>query len=103
MIAMIDAGTISGKIAKTVFTEMWASGDEPEKIVKEKGLTQITDTAAIEKIIDGILAANPNEVEQYRAGKEKLFGFFVGQAMKATKGQASPEVVNGLLKTKLKP
>ncbi len=103
MIAMIDAGTISGKIAKTVFAEMWASGDEPEKIVKEKGLTQITDTAAIEKIIDGILAANPNEVEQYRAGKEKLFGFFVGQAMKATKGQASPEIVNGLLKTKLKP
>lgn len=103
MIALIDNGTISGKIAKTVFAEMWTSGKDPETIVKEKGLTQITDTSAIEKIIDEVLAANPTEVEAYRGGKEKLFGFFVGQAMKATKGQASPDVVNGLLKKKLKP
>lgn len=103
MIALIENGTISGKIAKTVFMEMWTSGKDPETIVKEKGLTQITDTSAIEKIIDEVIAANPAEVEAYRGGKEKLFGFFVGQAMKATKGQASPDVVNGLLKKKLKP
>jgi len=103
LIALIDDGTISGKIAKTVFAEMWASGKEPTVIVKEKGLTQITDTSAIEKMIDEVLAANPSEVEQYRAGKEKLFGFFVGQAMKASKGQASPDVLNGILKKKLKP
>ena len=102
MIGLIDKGTISGKIAKTVFTEMWSSGKDAETIVKEKGLTQITDSSAIEKIVDGILAANPNEVEAYRGGKEKLFAFFVGQAMKATKGQASPDMVNGMLKTKLK-
>lgn len=103
MIAMIDNGTISGKIAKTVFAEMWSTGRDPEAIVKEKGLTQITDTSAIEKMIDEVLAANPTEVEAYRGGKEKLFGFFVGQAMKASKGQASPDVVNGILKKKLKP
>ena len=76
MIVLIDKGTISGKIAKTVFSEMWASGKDPETIVKEKGLTQITDTSAIERIIDEVIAANPSEVAQYRAGKEKLFGFF---------------------------
>lgn len=103
MIAMIDEGKISGKIAKTVFAEMWSTTKDPETIVSEKGLTQITDTAAIEKIIDEVLAANPKEVEDYRGGKEKIFGFFVGQAMKATKGQASPEVVNGILKKKLRP
>ena len=102
MIALIDNGTISGKIAKTVFAEMWSSGKDAESIVKEKGLTQITDSSALEKIIDAVLAANPAEVEAYRGGKEKLFAFFVGQTMKATKGQASPEMVNGLLKAKLK-
>jgi len=101
MISLIDKGTISGKIAKTVFAEMWTSGKDPETVVKEKGLTQITDTAAIEKIIDDVLAASPKEVADYRAGKEKIFGFFVGQVMKASKGQASPEVVNGLLRKKL--
>lgn len=103
MIQLIDGGTISGKIAKMVFAEMWASGKDPEQIVREKGLTQITDTSAIEKIIDEVLIANPTEVAAYRGGKEKLFGFFVGQAMKATKGQASPDMVNNLLKAKLKP
>lgn len=102
MILLIDGGTISGKIAKTVFAEMWNTGKEPDVIVKEKGLTQITDTAAIEKMIDDVLAAFPSEVQEYRSGKEKLFGFFVGQAMKASKGQASPDVVNGILKKKLK-
>lgn len=101
MIALIDKGTISGKIAKTVFSEMWASGKEPEVIVKEKGLVQITDTSAIEKAIDDVIAASPNETAAYRGGKDKLFGFFVGQVMKATKGQASPDIVNQLLKKKL--
>lgn len=102
MIAMIDKGTISGKIAKTVFAEMFTSGKNPEEIVKSQGLTQITDTSAIEKIIDEVMAANPNQLNDYRSGKDKLFGFFVGQAMKASKGQASPEMLNELLKTKLK-
>jgi aspartyl-tRNA(Asn)/glutamyl-tRNA(Gln) amidotransferase subunit B len=101
MIALIDKGTISGKIAKTVFSEMWSSGKEPEAIVKEKGLVQITDTTAIEKAIDDVINANPNETTAYRGGKDKLFGFFVGQVMKATKGQASPDMVNQLLKKKL--
>lgn len=101
MVALIDKGTISGKIAKTVFAEMWTSGKDAEVIVKEKGLVQITDTGAIEKAIDDVIAANPTETEAYRGGKEKLFGFFVGQVMKATKGQASPDLVNQLLKKKL--
>lgn len=103
MIGLIEKGTISGKIAKTVFAEMWATSKNPADIVKEKGLMQITDTAAIEKIVDEILAANPSVVADYRSGKEKLFGFFVGQAMKASKGQASPDVMNQILKKKLKP
>lgn len=102
MIQLIDKGTISGKIAKTVFAEMWATRKDPASIVKEKGLTQITDTSAIEKMIDAIMTANPAQVAEYRSGKEKVFGFFVGQTMKASKGQASPEVVNELLKKKLK-
>jgi len=102
LISMIEKGTISGRIAKSVFSEMWASGKDPETIVKEKGLTQVTDTGAIAKIIDDVLAAHPSAVEEYKAGKEKLFGFFVGQVMKATKGQANPAVVNNLLKEKLK-
>lgn len=101
MIALIDNGTISGKIAKTVFSEMWATGGDPETIIKEKGLLQITDTTSIEKIIDDVLAANPSQLESYRAGKDKLFGFFVGQVMKLSKGQASPELVNELLKKKM--
>ncbi|MDX9730652.1 MAG: Asp-tRNA(Asn)/Glu-tRNA(Gln) amidotransferase subunit GatB [Bdellovibrionales bacterium] len=101
MVALIDKGTISGKIAKTVFSEMWSSGKAPEVIVKEKGLVQITDTSAIEKAIDDVIAASPNELAAYRGGKEKLFGFFVGQVMKATRGQASPDLVNQLLKKKL--
>ena len=101
MIKLIDTGTISGKIAKNVFSEMWASGKGPEVIVKEKNLVQITDTGAIEKSIDAILAQNAGQVAEFRSGKEKLFGFFVGQVMKATKGQASPEMVNEILRKKL--
>ena len=102
MISMIDKGTISGKIAKTVFAEMFTTGKSAKEIVASQGLTQITDSSAIEKIIDEVMAANPTQLNDYRSGKEKLFGFFVGQAMKASKGQASPELLNELLKTKLK-
>jgi aspartyl-tRNA(Asn)/glutamyl-tRNA(Gln) amidotransferase subunit B len=103
MIGMIDAGTISGKIAKTVFQEMWSSSKEPDVIVKEKGLVQITDTAAIEKIIDEVLAANAQAVDDHKSGRKKnLFGFFVGAVMKASKGQASPDLVNKILQEKLK-
>lgn len=103
MIALIDKGTISGKIAKTVFQEMWQSGKDPEVVVKEKGLVQISDPAAIEKIVDDVLAANAQTVEDHKTGKKKnLFGFFVGAVMKASKGQANPELVNKILQEKLK-
>ncbi|MGL6015941.1 MAG: Asp-tRNA(Asn)/Glu-tRNA(Gln) amidotransferase subunit GatB [Selenomonadaceae bacterium] len=101
LIDLISKGTISSKIAKTVFEEMWASGDEPEKIVKEKGLVQITDTKAIEAIVDAVIAANPKPVEDYKGGNEKSIGFLVGQVMKQSKGKANPGVVNQLLKEKL--
>lgn len=103
MIALIDKGTISGKIAKTVFQEMWQSSKDPEVIVKEKGLVQISDPAAVEKIVDEVLAANAQNVEDHKTGKKKnLFGFFVGAVMKASKGQANPELVNKILQEKLK-
>ncbi|KHD88576.1 MAG: glutamyl-tRNA amidotransferase [Bdellovibrio sp. ArHS] len=102
MIAMIDKGTISGKIAKTVFQEMWQSGKDPEVIIKEKGLVQISDPAAIEKIVEEVLAANAKNVEEYKSGKKNVFGFFVGAVMKASKGQANPELVNKILQEKLK-
>ncbi len=101
MIALIEKGTISGKIGKQVFQEMWDSGKDPEVIIKEKNLVQISDVSAIEKIIDDVLAANAAQVADYRGGKTKLLGFFVGAAMKATKGQANPDVVNKILLDKL--
>lgn len=101
LIKLIDGGSISGKIAKTVFTEMWNSGKPANDIIKEKGLSQVSDTAVIEKMVDEILAANPAQVAEYRSGKIKVFGFFVGAAMKASKGQANPDVVNQILKNKL--
>ncbi len=101
MILLIQKGTISGKIAKTVFVEMWKSADSPEKIVKDKGLVQITDTSAIEKIVDEVIANNQKAVEEYRAGKKKAIGSLVGQIMKATKGKANPQMVNELLAKKL--
>ncbi|MBI5212539.1 MAG: Asp-tRNA(Asn)/Glu-tRNA(Gln) amidotransferase subunit GatB [Nitrospirae bacterium] len=101
MLKLIDNGTISGKIAKTVFDEMFKSGKDADTIVKEKGLIQISDESAIERAVDEALAKNNNEVERYKAGDEKLLGFFVGQIMKATKGKANPQMVNELLKKKL--
>lgn len=103
MIALIDKGEISGKMAKTVFQEMWASGKDPELVVKEKGLVQISDAGAIEKLIDEVLAQNAQAVDDHRTGKKKnLFGFFVGAVMKASKGQANPDMVNKILQEKLK-
>ncbi|HOP35274.1 MAG TPA: Asp-tRNA(Asn)/Glu-tRNA(Gln) amidotransferase subunit GatB [Syntrophales bacterium] len=101
MIGMIEDGTISGKIAKDVFEEMWSSGKSPRQIVEEKGLVQITDTAFLEEAIDEVLKANPVQLEQYRGGKDKLFGYFVGQTMKLTKGKANPALLNELLRKKL--
>lgn len=101
LIDLIEDNTISGKIAKDVFAIMVETGDDAAKIVEEKGLKQITDTGAIEKIIDDIIAANPGQVADYRGGKDKLFGFFVGQAMKQTQGKANPDIINELLKSKL--
>lgn len=101
MLRLIDQGTISGKIAKTVFEEMFATGDDPEKIVKEKGLVQITDEGAIAAIVEEVIANHSKVVADYRAGKDKALGFLVGQVMKVTKGKANPELVNRLLKERL--
>ena len=101
MLKLIDNGTISGKIAKTVFEEIYRTGKDAEVVVREKGLVQITDSSAIEKAVDDIIAANPQEVGRYKAGEEKLIGFLVGQVMKTTKGKANPPMVNELLKRKL--
>jgi aspartyl-tRNA(Asn)/glutamyl-tRNA(Gln) amidotransferase subunit B len=101
MIKLIDDGQISGKIAKTVFEEMVETGGAPEQIVEEKGLIQVSDEGAILAEIDRILTANVDKVAEYRAGKEKLLGFFVGQVMKATQGKANPKKVNELLKGRL--
>ena len=95
MVTMIENGIISGKIAKTVFEEMFLSGDSATKIVKDKGLTQVSDRSSIEPIIDEVIAANPDSVASYRSGKDKLMGFFVGQVMQKTGGKASPAMVNG--------
>jgi len=102
LLARIQDDTISGKIAKQVFDAMWAGDGDADQVIEVKGLKQITDTGAIEQMIDAIIAANPGQVEQYRAGKEKLFGFFVGQVMKQSQGKANPQQVNALLKDKLK-
>lgn len=102
MLKMIDRGTISGKIAKKVFEEMFESGKNPEIIVKEKGLVQISDEGAISSIVDEVLASNAKVVDDYRSGKEKALGFLVGQVMKATRGKANPALVNKMLKEKIK-
>jgi aspartyl-tRNA(Asn)/glutamyl-tRNA(Gln) amidotransferase subunit B len=93
--------TISGKIAKDVFEAMWSEGKPADAIIEAKGLRQITDSAAIGGVIDAVMAANPKQLADYRSGKDKLFGFFVGQVMKATDGKANPAQLNELLKTKL--
>jgi aspartyl-tRNA(Asn)/glutamyl-tRNA(Gln) amidotransferase subunit B len=102
LLQLIDKGTISGKIAKTVFEEMWRTGKAPATVVEEKGLVQVSDTGEIERIIDEIMAKEAGQVEEYRSGKDKLFGFFVGQVMRASKGKANPAVVNELLLKKLR-
>ena len=101
MIGLIMKDTISGKIAKKVFKEMWTNEDDPEKIVKDKGLVQITDTGAIEAAVDAAIAANPKAVSEYKGGKKKAIGALVGQVMKATRGKANPQMVNKMLAEKL--
>ncbi len=101
LLDLMDDGTISGRIAKDVFGFMVETGQDPETIVEEKGLKQVTDTGAIEAIVDQVIAANPDQVAQYKAGKDKLIGFFVGQVMKESKGKANPGAVNTILKEKL--
>jgi aspartyl-tRNA(Asn)/glutamyl-tRNA(Gln) amidotransferase subunit B len=101
MIELIRSGTISGKIAKTVFEHMAAEGKAPEQIVRERNLAVINDASAVEGFIRKVLDGNPEKVAEYRSGKVKLFGFFVGQVMKACGGKAGPEQVNSLLKRML--
>jgi aspartyl-tRNA(Asn)/glutamyl-tRNA(Gln) amidotransferase subunit B len=102
LINAISSGEISGKIAKKVFEIMVETGDEPTKIIKEKGLKQQSDPKELEKIIIKVLEANSDKVLQYNSGKEKLYGFFVGEIMKASSGSANPKLVNDILKVKLK-
>jgi len=101
LVSRIDDDTISGKIAKDVFKSMWNGEGSADEVIKEKGLKQITDSSEIESIIDSIIAANAPQVEQFKSGNEKIIGFFVGQAMKATGGKANPKQVNELLRKKL--
>lgn len=101
LIGLIENGTISGKIAKQVFNEMWESSKDAELIIKEKKLIQISDAGAIEQIVDEVLSANPQQVLDYKNGKTKLLGFFVGAVMKVSKGQANPDIANRILIEKL--
>ena len=102
LLILVDRGTISGKLAKTVFEEMVATGEDPEAIIEEKGLVQISDTGALEALAQEIIAANPKEVAAFRAGKTKVIGFFVGQLMQKTKGQANPQLANEIFQRLLK-
>ena len=101
LVTRIHDNTISGKIAKQVFEAMWAGEGTADEVIEAKGLKQITDSSAIEAVVDKVIEANPGQVAEYRAGKDKLIGFFVGQVMKETKGQANPGQVNQILKQKL--
>jgi aspartyl-tRNA(Asn)/glutamyl-tRNA(Gln) amidotransferase subunit B len=102
LINRIDDQTISGKIGKSIFEEMCISGSTPDEIIESQGLKQISDDGAIEEIIMTVISENPSQVEAYIGGKDKLFGFFVGQVMKLTEGKANPKAVNSILKDKLK-
>lgn len=102
LLEMIHENKISGKIGKSVFEEMFKTGKDPQTIVKEKGLEVVSDTGQLTALVEEVMAENPGQVEQFRAGKEKVLGFFVGQIMKKTKGQADPKAVNQLLREKLK-
>ncbi len=101
LLELIGNGTISGKIAKGVFDTMFVSGGSAKEIVESQGLTQVSDNSAIQKIVDDVIAQNPDKVAEYRSGKDKLFGFFVGQVMKLSQGKANPSLVNDVLKAKL--
>jgi aspartyl-tRNA(Asn)/glutamyl-tRNA(Gln) amidotransferase subunit B len=101
LVKLVDDGVVSGTIAKNVFKELFETGGDPEAHVKAKGLAQISDTSAIETLVDEVLAENPSEVERYRGGDRKLTGFFVGQVMKKSKGKANPGLVNQLLAKKI--
>ena len=101
LVGLISDGTISGRIAKDVFAVMFETGKAPDLIVTEKGLKQVSDTGAIETLIDEVMSGNAEKVDEYRGGKDKLFGFFVGQVMKASGGQANPGIVNDILRKKL--
>jgi len=98
LLQRIEDGTISGKIAKQVFEAMWKGEGSADDVIEQQGLKQISDASAIEGIIKEVLDNNPKQIEQYRGGQEKLFGFFVGQVMKATQGKANPKQVNELLR-----
>ena len=102
ILAMVAEGVISGKIAKTVFEAMLEDPAGADEIIEKQGLRQVTDSAEIERLVDEVIAANPEQVAQYRAGKEKVFAFFIGQAMKASRGKANPDQLNTLLRQKLK-
>jgi aspartyl-tRNA(Asn)/glutamyl-tRNA(Gln) amidotransferase subunit B len=101
LLGMVVRGEISQKLAKEVLAKMKESGDPPDVIVEREGLKQISDSGALEKIVDEVLAANPRQVEQFKGGKTTVMGFLVGQVMKASRGQANPAAVNEMLKTKL--
>ena len=101
LIGLIESGAINGKMAKDIIAEMFETGKAPQDIVKEKGLSQITDTGEIEAIIGRVLAENPSQVEQFRSGKNQVFGFLVGQVMRATQGKANPALLNELLRREL--
>ncbi|MCI5159726.1 MAG: Asp-tRNA(Asn)/Glu-tRNA(Gln) amidotransferase subunit GatB, partial [Candidatus Electrothrix sp. AUS1_2] len=101
LLLMVEKNTISGKIAKTVFADMLASGDDPEKIVKDKGLVQMSDEGELVAIVREIIAANPEQAQQFRDGKTKVMGFFVGQLMQKTKGKANPQMANKLFAEEL--
>ena len=101
LILRIEDGTISGKIAKEIFEKLWSSDNEVDEIIQSEGLEQVTDDKEIESMIDEVINSNPEQLEQYRSGKDRLFGFFVGQVMKASQGKANPKQVNDILRKKL--
>jgi aspartyl-tRNA(Asn)/glutamyl-tRNA(Gln) amidotransferase subunit B len=101
LVLRIEDGTISGKIAKDIFEKMWISGKEVDEIIKDEGLEQVTDDKQIEAMIDEVIKSNPEQLVQYRSGKDRLFGFFVGQVMQASQGKANPKQVNDILKSRL--
>jgi aspartyl-tRNA(Asn)/glutamyl-tRNA(Gln) amidotransferase subunit B len=101
LVALINQGELSGKLAKEILPRMFETGDAPAVIMEREGLKQISDTGALEAIADQVLAANPKQVEQFKSGKTAVLGFLVGQVMKASRGQANPASVNEVLKRKL--